>query len=99
MEGENIGYLSFVVRPSELFLSKLYLLKTYRGQGWARAALEFAKLLARGKQLNRVTLTVHKQNPSVKVYQALGFEILEPILTDIGEGFVMDDYRMGLTLE
>jgi len=98
-EGENIGYLSFVLRPAELFLSKLYLRKDYRGQGWARAALEFMKNLARDKQMNRVTLTVHKQNPSVKVYQALGFEILEPIVTDIGEGFVMDDYRMGLSLE
>jgi GNAT superfamily N-acetyltransferase len=97
-EEENIGYLSIVFRPNELFLSKFYLLKPYRGQGWARAALAFLKTLARGKGLGKITLTVHKQNPSVKVYQTLGFAILEPVVTDIGGGFVMDDYRMGLTI-
>jgi GNAT superfamily N-acetyltransferase len=97
-EEENIGYLSVVYRPEDLFLSKLYLLKTFRGQGWARVALEFVKTLARNKNLERITLTVHKQNPSVKAYQALGFEILEPVTTDIGGGYFMDDYRMGLDL-
>jgi len=97
-EEENIGYLSVVYRPEELFLSKLYLLKTFRGQGWARVTLEFVKALARNRNLEHITLTVHKQNPSVKAYQALGFGILEPVVTDIGGGFVMDDYRMGLDL-
>jgi GNAT superfamily N-acetyltransferase len=97
-EKENIGYLSILFRPTELFLSKLFLLKSHRGQGFASAALVFLKTLAQDKGLERITLTVHKQNPSVKVYQALGFEILEPVVTDIGDGFVMDDYRMGLDL-
>jgi GNAT superfamily N-acetyltransferase len=97
-EKENIGYLSIFFRPAELFLSKLYLLKTHRGQGFSTAALYFLKTLAYGKGLERITLTVHKLNSSVKVYQAMGFEILEPVVTDIGDGFVMDDYRMGLRL-
>ncbi len=97
-EEENIGYLSLFFRPAELFLSKLYLLQSHRGQGVASAALVFLKNLAQDKGLERITLTVHKQNPSVKVYQALGFEISEPVVTDIGDGFVMDDYRMGLDL-
>ncbi len=97
-EGENAGYLSIYYRPDELFLSKFYLLRIHRGKGFARAALEFVKTLARSRDLGRITLTVHKQNPSVKVYQALGFKILEPVVTDIGGGFVMDDYRMGLVI-
>jgi diamine N-acetyltransferase len=95
---ENMGYLSVVYRPAELFLSKLYLLKSHRGRGWSRTALEFVKTLARNKNLGRITLTVHKRNPSLKAYQALGFEIQEPVVTDIGNGFVMDDYRLGLNL-
>jgi GNAT superfamily N-acetyltransferase len=97
-EKENIGYFSVVFRPDELFLSKFYLLQIHRGQGFARGTLEFVKILARERGLNRVTLTVHRQNPSVTVYQALGFKILEPVVTDIGGGFAMDDYRMGLDL-
>jgi len=97
-EGENTGFLSVVPRPGELFLSKLYVLKTHRGKGYARQALEFIQGLAKERGLQRITLTVHKQNPSVKAYQAMGFRILEPVVTDIGNGFVMDDYRMGLNL-
>lgn len=95
---EKIGYLSVIFLPDELFLSKLYLLKNHRGKGVAREALEFIKGLAQEKGLKRIILIVHKRNPSVKVYEALGFRILEPVVTDIGGGFVMDDYRMGLDL-
>lgn len=97
-EEDYVGFFSVVLRPGEVFISKLYLLKIHRGKGYARQALEFIQNLARERGLRRITLTVHKQNPSVKVYQALGFKILEPVVTDIGNGFVMDDYRMGLNL-
>ena len=97
-QGEKVGFLSLIFRPGELFLSKLYLLKDQRGKGFARAALEFLKSLARERGLSRITLTVHKRNPSVKVYESLGFKVLEPVVTDIGDGFVMDDYRMGLDI-
>ncbi len=97
-QGENTGFLSVIPRPGELFLSKLYLLKEYRGKGHARMALEFIKSMARNRDLGRITLTVHKQNPSVKAYQAMGFRILESVVTAIGGGFVMDDYRMALDI-
>jgi diamine N-acetyltransferase len=97
-EGGKIGFFSVIPRPGELFLSKIYLLKDQRGKGCARKALEFIQGLARERGLRRITLTVNKQNPAVKAYQALGFRILEPVVTDIGGGFVMDDYRMELGL-
>jgi diamine N-acetyltransferase len=96
---DKVGFLSVLPRLEELFLSKLYLLKTHRGRGYARQALEFIQSLAKERSLKRITLTVNKQNPAVKAYQALGFRILEPVVTDIGNGFVMDDYRMGLDLD
>ena len=97
-EKENLGFLSVIPRERELFLSKLYLLKDQRGKGYASMALEFIKSLAQDEGLERITLTVHKRNPSVKVYETLGFKIMGPVVTDIGDGYVMDDYRMGLDL-
>ena len=49
----------------------------------------------------RVTiwLTVNKHNPSIDIYRKLGFVITEEIVTDIGNGFVMDDYVMEKQLE
>lgn len=98
-EGVEAGYLALDPRPQELFLSKLYIAKEHRGRGYARQAVEFAVRTGRSLGLERISLTVNKQNqPSIKVYQHLGFEILEPIVVDIGGGFSMDDYRMGRPL-
>ena len=94
--GDEIGFFSIQFRPREVFLSKFYLLKDFRGKGLARKVLDFIRKMALEKQASRITLLVHKRNPSVKAYQALGFRILEPVATDIGNGYVMDDYRMGL---
>jgi hypothetical protein len=33
------------------------------------------------------------------IYKKLGFGIVEGIVTDIGNGFVMDDYKMRLDLD
>jgi GNAT superfamily N-acetyltransferase len=96
--GEKAGFLSVDLRPQELFLSKLYLLKNQRGKGLARQALDFIRELAKEKGLKRITLTVHKRNPSVKIYQVLGFHILGPVMTDIGNGHVMDDYQMAMEI-
>jgi ribosomal protein S18 acetylase RimI-like enzyme len=49
--------------------------------------------VARGAR--ELSLTVNKDNAdSIAFYQRVGFVIVEPIVTDIGNGFVMDDHRM-----
>lgn len=97
-DGHNLGYLAILPKPGHLFLSKLYLTEESRGKGYGRQAMEFVKESARAINLNQITLTVHKQNPSVQAYQKMGFQIVEPVVTDIGGGFVMDDYQMRLTI-
>ena len=40
-------------------------------------------------------LTVNKHNElGIRAYRAKGFETIDAVETDIGEGFVMDDYIM-----
>lgn len=89
-----MGYLAVLPKPSELFLSKLYLTAESRGKGYGRQAMEFVKETALAQNLNQITLTVHKQNPSVQAYHKMGFQIVEPVITNIGGGFVMDDFKM-----
>jgi|SRR5581483_3999475 len=95
-QSRKAGYLALTPREGELFLSKLYLLKGERGKGYGFQALDFTRLLALGRGLPKITLTVHKRNPSLKLYQKWGFAITGPVSTDIGGGFVMDDYQMEL---
>lgn len=94
----DIGYLALVPNPGETYLSKFYLAKEIRGKKYGCQAMEFVKEWARQKGAHKITLTVHKRNPSVQIYQKMGFRIIEPIVTDIGSGFFMDDYRMQLEI-
>jgi diamine N-acetyltransferase len=96
-----VGY--FAVKPEiavkRLFISKLYVHKSRRGSGTGRRCMEFIEQLARGRGLPLLWLTVNKGNNSVKAYERLGFRIAEEIVIDIGNGFVMDDYRMEKLLQ
>lgn len=100
-EAEQVGYCA--VKPDHtersLFLSKIYVKKSCRGRGISK--IMFSKLISIAKEyrLRDIWLTVNKNNTdSIKIYQRLGFCIVDEMVTDIGNGFVMDDYKMRLLL-
>ena len=89
------GYLSYSLREDCLFLSKIYVMSSLRGLGLGRFAIDFIEQQAISEQLNCMTLTVNKNNlNTIAAYKKMGFEIEEAIVMDIGDGYVMDDYRM-----
>lgn len=98
--GELCGYIG--VKPESddrLFLSKLYLRSDKRGQGTASLMLArvFEEAEKAGKK--RVYLTVNKHNDhAVEVYIKKGFVQTAAAVTDIGGGYVMDDFIMEYTL-
>ena len=92
---ENIGYFGISNKETYMFLSKLYLLKEYRRKGIGKAAFEKIKQLAAKENLTTIRLTVNKYNTNtINAYKKCGFEITDSVITDIGSGFVMDDYIM-----
>lgn len=92
---ENIGYFGISNKENYMFLSKLYLLKEYRRKGIGKAAFEKIKQLAAKENLTTIRLTVNKYNTNtINAYKKWGFEITDSVITDIGSGFVMDDYIM-----
>lgn len=95
MDGQRIGYIGVEPKPAELFLSKLYIAAAQRGRGFGRRAVEFVESQAQDKGLSKVALIVNKRNTgSIAAYKKLGFVITGSVITDVGEGFFMDDYRM-----
>jgi GNAT superfamily N-acetyltransferase len=92
------GYFSFQIRkPRELFLSKIYVLKSERGRGYGRACIEFISDRARESGVDAVVLTVNKNNSdSCAAYERWGFERTRSVIADIGNGFVMDDWEYRL---
>ena len=80
---------------SGLFLSKLYVDQSMRGLGISKIMLDKAISVAKLNNLGHIWLTVNKHNSkSVEIYKKLGFIIVEELVTDIGNHFVMDDYKM-----
>ena len=95
LNGERVGYTAIVNRPNEdrLFLSKLYLLPETHGKGIAVKTLDFVQGKAKELGKSAVYLTVNKGNArAIAVYEKFGFKLIDSIVTDIGGGFVMDDY-------
>lgn len=96
---KNIGYLSIKKNDKELFLSKIYILKEYRGLKTGKASMTFIESKAIDFKCKTISLTVNKNNTnSIKAYEKTGFKNTEAIVLDIGNGFVMDDYKMTKTL-
>jgi ribosomal protein S18 acetylase RimI-like enzyme len=66
-----------------------------RGKGIGGQAMSFLVATAREQGFEHLSLTVNKNNTdSIRVYEKLGFLNAGPLQTDIGQGFIMDDYLM-----
>lgn len=97
-DGENAGFVGFSPRyegREELFLSKVYLLPEFRGNGAVKAMFKLVEEEARKEGLSKIRLTVNKGNThAVEVYTHYGFQTVECVETDIGHGYIMDDFIM-----
>ena len=91
----SVGYMSVNMRGEELFLSKIYVASADRRKGYGREMVVFLEEIAREKALNKISLTVNRYNTnSITMYEKVGFSICGRVIQDIGNGFVMDDYKM-----
>lgn len=111
-ENRLVGYFSFVPKndgaknsgnsenkDNAIFLSKLYIEKSFRNQGIAKSVILYLKRIAQKEDCKSIWLTVNKQNThSIKAYQKLGFKTYREDSVDIGRGYVMDDYYMKIDL-
>jgi ribosomal protein S18 acetylase RimI-like enzyme len=100
-DGQSVGYAAVrnEAKPQRLFVSKLYLLKSVRGHGIGRNVMQFLAGLARQRKLQQLWLTVNKHNPAFHAYLRIGFVVVAEVVTDIGDGYVMDDYQMEWSLQ
>lgn len=84
-----VGFFSYNLKDV-VFLSKLYVKKDFRLQGHAKSAINYLKSYVRPIEL---TVNIHNQK-AIKFYEKLGFKIIKPMKTDIGNGYYMDDFIM-----
>ena len=92
---EVIGYCGISEKKDYLFLSKLYLKENYRHLGYGHKAYEQIVEIAQKLGYKSIQLTVNKNNTNtINAYFKYGFKTIDAVVTDIGNGFVMDDYIM-----
>jgi GNAT superfamily N-acetyltransferase len=99
-EPQWVGYASYGPhpdRPNVFRLHKLYLHPKVKGQGYGKQLLqEILKRLP--DDTTQLELNVNKRNPAYQFYVWQGFKVIDEKVLDIGQGYVMDDYIMGLDL-
>ena len=87
------GFAGIHEEDGKLFLSKLYVHKDFRGMGIASYLFEKFIEICKMRNLNKIWLTCNRHNEhSLKVYEHWGFKTVREAVTDIGNGYVMDDY-------
>ena len=90
--GAEVGFMAFYPRGDAMYLSKLYLQKSSRGNGFAHSMIDFVKNEAKAAGLRAIELNVNKNNISKYIYEHLGFRLIRDEKNDIGHGYFMDDY-------
>lgn len=96
-DDEPCGYcaVKWEDETNTIFLSKLYVKQTHRKKGAAKALLQ--SFVSAYPDYEKIYLTVNKNNEaSISAYKSIGFEISDSVISDIGNGFVMDDFIMSL---
>ncbi len=95
VDDEKAGYIGLSRKEDYLFLSKLYIKKEFRHKGLGTQSFEFIKDYAKSNNYKRIILTVNKYNTNtINAYKKWNFDTIDSVVTDIGNGFVMDDYIM-----
>jgi len=91
--GSAIGFCGYEAFPDCLKLHKLYLEVSEHGRGLGSLMLRHVEEEARRRGLGKVVLGVNRRNAkAIRAYQRNGYSIREELKTEIGGGFVMDDF-------
>ena len=96
------GYLSIEQQASSLFhLQKIYVLPDFQGRGVGEQLFQQAVTHVRkaGVLPAWIELNVNRENRAVGFYLRMGMKRLRVVDVEIGEGFYMNDYIMGLQIQ
>ncbi|HPT15706.1 MAG TPA: GNAT family N-acetyltransferase [Kiritimatiellia bacterium] len=91
----DAGYLALVPDPARksMLLSKIYVKADLRRSGLGRTMVAFAERRCAECGCTELWLTVNRHNAgAIAFYERMGFRKTREVATDIGGGFVMDDW-------
>ncbi len=101
LAARRVGFFAYgpSSRAGEAALHKLYLLPEHHGRGIGSASLAEAIRRARAEGYRQLSLTVNRHNAkALRAYLRNGFQTQGEQVSEIGGGFVKDDFVLVRTL-
>jgi ribosomal protein S18 acetylase RimI-like enzyme len=102
LDGEPVGFVSYSNNEvtGVCKLHKLYVQVKHHGQGLGQAGLAHVMQAAAAAGAREISLLVNKHNSkAVRAYQRAGFAVAESVVTQLGQGYVMNDFRMTIPVK
>jgi ribosomal protein S18 acetylase RimI-like enzyme len=93
----NLGFMSIehnYLDTNTTRLHKIYMIPESQGKGIGRLLIDKVIALAIENQSDTISLNVNKFNKAFTFYQKMGFEFIDEVVIEIGNGYLMEDYRM-----
>lgn len=99
--GKHIGFASYEINfenTHKTKIHKLYVLPEIQGKGIGKLLINHINEIAQSANNLALILTVNRFNKAKDFYLKQGFHIVEEKQFQIGNGYIMDDYVMELTI-
>ena len=97
---QPIGFASYGITeiPNEFKLHKLYVITSVQKTGAGKSLLWYVMYEIKKAGANHLMLQVNRQNENaINFYKRMGFTIEQQANFDIGSGYFMNDYVMGIS--
>ncbi|MGE9313001.1 GNAT family N-acetyltransferase [Niabella sp. CJ426] len=95
LEGTDAGFAGLELKDNQTaHLHKIYLSPNCQGKGLGKKLIQFIIDFSKNAGAQSLTLHVNRHNKALRFYQAVGFEIIKELDTEIGNGYWMNDYVM-----
>ena len=92
-----LGYASYEINykdQGKTKIHKIYIMPTAQGKGVGKELVNYIGGIAGQNKNTIVLLDVFRHNPAVQFYEKMGFKKVGEQITEVGNGFVMDDFVM-----
>lgn len=93
--GNPVGFASYSEEePQKWKLNKIYVLQNQQGKGTGKFVINYIIEEIKKQNANSLFLQVNRYNNAKVFYEKLGFNEIDFINLDIGNGYFMNDYIM-----
>ena len=94
---DNIGFIGIehnYMGKAVTKIHKIYLLPETQGKGIGKKVIDEIGILALKNNSKTLLLNVNRFNTALGFYKKIGFDIVDEVNIEIGNGYLMEDYVM-----